>query len=209
MTTLTDTAVTGPLTAERDEAPTSATLPVQREVDRLAANLLANISGAHPRCLLMMDVGEAGRSSLWLATSVASTLSETLRVNVHVLSMDREAPGSPSSIRSAEKQGCTLEYIDPASSDRSGRGTLADRLSSLRVTNRPAIIHLAKDRELADLLPNGRAIDGVVLLVRASHTRRAALQAIVRQLAIAEVSLLGCVLLDRIHPIPEKLYKFL
>jgi hypothetical protein len=47
----------------------------------------------------------------------------------------------------------------------------------------------------------------VILLVRATQTRRATLAMLERQLAMGGTPLLGAVLLDRDYPIPENLYR--
>lgn len=208
MTSLADAATTTPFVAETNDAPTSMPSQVQREIDRFAANLLSSISATDSKCLLMMEIGDAARSSLWLATSVASTLGKKLQANVRVLS-SMAAPGSFTARRSAERGGYVLEHVGDSDFDQDARGSLDERLSSLRMANKLVILHLSKDHQLADRLLHWEAIDGVVLLVRASRTRRAALQSTVQQLTSAGVALLGCVLLDRMYPIPEKLYKLL
>ena len=218
MSTLAETVSAAPVVSRSNDVPRSVPAAVQRELERLAAQLLgthagvATHPGAYPGCFVMVDVEGSDRSSLWLATGVASILGERLHKNVHVVSTDRaarEKPASASAPRSSTGGSCTLEHVGGSSSEERGNGAWAERLDSLRLGDQPAVLHLASTHDLPDLLLRGRAIDGVLLLVRASRTRRAALETMVHRLTQAGLPLLGCVLLDRIHPVPEKLYRLL
>ena len=209
MTTVADTATTSRFVAESAEIDAAASLPLQREVHRLADTLLPLFSGAAFRCVHLMDLGSADQSSLWLAAAVGSALGVRLKTKVHVLSIeaelsrDRTPPSTPAPMR-----GCILESLTPGM-DGNGRGSLGERLSELRAANQPVLLHSAEKDGLPEELLNADEVYSVVLLARASQTRRAALQATVQRLELAGASLLGCVLLDRRYPIPEKLYHLL
>ena len=210
MTTLTDMASTVSVAAKAVGAPMPMSAQHELELDRLAGNLLSSLTGVRPFCLLLMELGEGKNSSLWLTTGVASVFGDRLNGTVHVLSLQDAGSTkrpSPSAVRSATADNYVLESI--AAHGRGGSETLAARLGSLRQACQPVLLHLPNERGLADLLPHADAIDGVVLLVRASRTRKASLQDIERQLTRAGMKCFGCVLLDRIHPIPEKLYRLL
>ena len=212
MITATDTVSTMPVTAQATDRPLPLNAQYERELDRLAGNLLSSLTGVHPFCLLMMELGEGRNSSRWLATGVASVLGERLNRTVHVLSLaegrnDRRS--SSSALRPADAGTYVLESIATRANGRGESGTLAARLESLRETRQPVLLHLSDEQGLTDLLPCAEAIDGVVLLVRASRTRKASLHEVERQLSRAGMKALGCVLLDRVHPIPEKLYRLL
>jgi hypothetical protein len=49
--------------------------------------------------------------------------------------------------------------------------------------------------------------DGIILVLSASHTRRAAARKIKAELEAAQVRILGIVLSDRVFPIPEAIYR--
>ncbi len=210
MTTASNTATTASfLPAENATAAAADSLPLSREIHRLADTLLSVLSGAPSRCLLMMDVGGADSSSLWLTSSVASDLATMLGAPVHVLSLEPDAARNPEPPAwPTERRGCVPEHLSPFA-NQNARGGLLDRLNALRAAKEPVLLHAAKDEGLATGLLSTGNLDGVVLLVRASRTRRAALQATVQRLTLAGVPLLGCVLLDRTHPIPERFYHLL
>jgi hypothetical protein len=193
------------------ETASSITPQVQRQIDRLAASLASK--DAAPKCILMMEVGESKDSSLWIATAVAAVLGAKVKQNVHVLSIEAETKSRRAvkrpSLRFAGSRNFTLERIENLYADRESAGTITERISSLRAAKLPVIIYLAQDQSLADLLPSASSIDGVVLLVRASKARRAALLAIEHRLAAAQMKLFGAVLLDRTYPIPDALYRLL
>ncbi len=200
------------------ETASTITPQVQRQIDRLAASLASsNPASANPasapKCILMMEVGQGKDSSLWLATAAAAVLGAKVKQNVHVLSIEASPKSHPAarkhSMRFAGSRNFTLEQVENFPADRDRTGTVEERLASLRAANQPVIVYLAHGQDLADLLPNARAIDGVVLLVRASKARRAALLAVEHTLISAGIKLLGCVLLDRTYPIPEGLYRLL
>jgi hypothetical protein len=160
----------------------------------------------------MVDLG-GNNSSLWVATGTASALGKTLRSTVHVLAIGNDNLEIVSVAEGTELDVPLGSYIledlpDPTLTPESG-SVFKDRLSDIRADGRIAIVHISQFREQAINLPHTDLIDGVVLLVRAEETRRAALEAIERHLALVRTPLLGSVLLDRVCPIPEKLYRLL
>ena len=52
-----------------------------------------------------------------------------------------------------------------------------------------------------------QSADGIILVLSAQHTRRAAALKVKRALGEAQVRLLGAVLRDREFPIPERVYR--
>jgi hypothetical protein len=191
---------------------TSLTKQAQYEIERLTDSLFFRKNSLHFRLVLMVDLG-GNTSSLWVATGVASVLGATLPSMVHVLAIGSNASESP-----AEEEGrelnplcgsCILEYVPNPTSTADGMNYLTDRLSAIRAEGFTTIVHLSQLRDQSINLPRIDFVDGVVLLVRAAETRRAALEAIGRQLAKAGIPLLGSVLLDRVYPIPERLYRLL
>lgn len=209
MNLVADVAATAPFVSEAAEVPSTASLPVTREVHRLADTLLPFFSRDSSCCLLLLDVGGTGASSLWLATSVGSALGVTLKTPLHVLSTDPlPSRDGHSTAQPLAWRGCVLESV-PALAASGGHGSLVERLAELQAANQPVLLHAGREDVLPEGLLQGGAVSAVVLLARAARTRRAALQATVHRLSLAGVSLLGCVLLDRTHPIPEKLYHLL
>jgi len=86
-------------------------------------------------------------------------------------------------------------------------GCLRESLAQLRVKFDYTLLHVpgAACRSEAAIL--GGLCDGVVLVVRANHTRRAAAQRASQLLHAAHAKLLGVVLTDRRFPIPAEIYK--
>jgi hypothetical protein len=187
--------------------------PAQREMERLTESLFFVDRVLRNRCVLMAEVGSGETSSLWLAAGVASILGKTIGRPVHILSIgDSEIPRVLEAGKGANfdpvGNSYTLERISDSSSTRNS-GELRDRLAELEISGHPVIIHVPHFGEQASLLDHLSFVDGIVFLIRAGQTRRAALEAINRQIAATSTQVLGSVLLDRIYPIPEKLYRIL
>jgi hypothetical protein len=190
----------------------SLTKQTQYEIERLTESVFYRKNGLHYRSVLMVDLG-GSTSSLWVATGVASVLGNALHKMVHVLAIGGNLSESQSAVGSSGSRpstgGCFLECIADPTSTSDGMNVLTDRLSALKADGLMAIVHLAQSKEPAVNLPRIEFVDGAILLVRAAQTHRASLEAIERQLSKAGTPLLGSVLLDRVYPIPEKLYRVL
>ena len=105
---------------------------------------------------------------------------------------------------------CVLEHTGDVNLGVDSTKELSNRLSAIRADHRCVIVHLAKIDRPIGILARTITVDGVVLLVHAGKTRRAALGAIDRQLSPSGVPpLLGSILLDRVYPIPERIYRLL
>jgi hypothetical protein len=104
---------------------------------------------------------------------------------------------------------CILECIADPTSRADGMNVLRGRLSAIKADGLTSITHLSQSKLQVINLPCVDFVDGVVLLVRASQTRCAVLEAGERHLAKASTPLLGSVLRDRDYLIPEKLYRLL
>jgi hypothetical protein len=186
-----------------------------REVERLTESLFFDKTGLCRRSIVMADIGGGRTSSLWLAVGAASTLGKALGLVVRVLSVsgngsvaELQAPSESTSLDVAAGH-CIVERVGESSLSDDNPNSLSSRLSALRAVGCVVIVHMNCLEERVDIPVRTSPIDGVVLLVRAGHTRRAALEAVEKRLAIARLPLLGSVLLDRVHPIPEKLYRLL
>jgi hypothetical protein len=190
----------------------SLTVSAKQEIERLTEKLFFPNGGTRPKSVLMMDLGE-GKPSLWVATSAAEALSNALDQVVYVLIVDGDASQvqtvpSASELGRADA-GCVLERITETPGTAEGTKALMDRVSALVADGHTVIIHLPYQEEQARSLPRIDFVSGIVLLVRASRTYRAAIEAIERKLDTAGVPLLGFVLLDRNYPIPVKVYRLL
>jgi hypothetical protein len=190
-------------------------VPVQREIERLTDLLFFPRSNSAPRQIVLIEMDPAGRSSLWLASGIASVLCSALRQTVYVLSVNSADSSKPSGSRQISQSNPSVlssSYFIERISESGPRGdllsVLTERLLTLQRKGYPVIIHLPYDQH-SGFLTRAKSVEGVVLLTRASHTRRAALQSMERSLASANIPLLGSVLLDRVHPIPERLYRIL
>ena len=196
-----------------DVARKTLTEQAHREVDRLTESIFFDKTGLCRRSIVMADVGGGRTSSLWLAVSVASALGKALGFAVRVLSVGGNVPerqlGPGSTDMNVTAGHCILERVGESALAGDNPNLLVGRLASLRAVGSVVIVHMACLEDQVDIPVRTSPIDGVVLLVRASQTRRAALEAIEKRLAMARLPLIGSVLLDRVYPIPEKLYKLL
>jgi hypothetical protein len=191
-----------------NESSDHLAMTTRREVERLATTLFLAEVALHRRSVFMADVSPAPASSLWLAIAVASVLGRTLNEPVHVLSISDEAKALPSPAEVTSNL-CVLEHVVDTTIDSGRTSVVNERIALLKVTGCRFIVHLPNFGRHAGLPTYSESTDGIVLLVRAAHTHRAALQALTNQLAERNASVLGSVLLDRIHPIPERLYRWL
>jgi hypothetical protein len=199
-----------------DVSPTveqsALTRQAQHEIERLTESIFYRKSSLRYKSVLMVDLG-GNTSSLWVATGVASLLGKARHSMVHVLAVE----GKASEISHSSEEGeldpgagtCVLERISDSASTMAGRSLLTDRLSAIRADGLMAVVHLSQLREQAINRSCVEFVDGVILLVRAAQTRRAALGMIEKQMEMSRTPLLGSVLLDRDYPIPENLYRLL
>jgi hypothetical protein len=90
-----------------------------------------------------------------------------------------------------------------------GSGTVAQRLSELRAAEQTVLLHLPDAPAWINSAVNQEEFAGMVLLSRASHTRKSAVESLQVKLQQLRVPLLAAVLLDREYPIPERIYRLL
>lgn len=212
MSTMSKTVSTSVIAVRPSAYRTSLSKQAQYEIERLTESLFYRKGGLHCRSILMVDLA-GNSSSRWVATGVASVLGKAIPHRVHVLAVGSNVseihPASEGNELDSYSGSCILECIADPTSRADGMNVLRDRLSAIKADGLTSIIHLPQSKQQVRNLPCMDFVDGVVLLVRAAQTRRAALEAIERQLARAGTPLLGSVLLDRDYPIPEKLYRLL
>ena len=99
--------------------------------------------------------------------------------------------------------------MDRASVSDNLSDSIERRLHDIRKAGDVLILHADNLLDYPELLSQADQLDGAALIIRASKTRRAAIEAVRNQLQAAEIPLLGAILLDRTFPIPEKLYRLL
>ena len=193
-------------------ALTALTREARAEIERLTHTLFLGKEGEHRSSVLLGEVGESDGSSRWLAIGVGAALAARGR-RAHVLCLGGAPDTSKSrdalALRRPQITGCVLEYLDRNTVPGNFGDVLHQRLADLSASGATVILHtedLLRDGEVLSLADH---LDGVALIVRASHTRRAAIEAVRTQLATAEIPLLGAVLVDQTFPIPEKLYRLL
>lgn len=190
----------------------SLTREARSEIERLTYSLFLTKEGEHRSSVLLGEIGESPSSSAWLAIGVGAALAARGRRS-YVLclgsSPNAALPIETLSLRRQQAPGCVLEYLDRGSVQGDFGDVLDKRLNDLRASGDTVILHTENLLHYPEVLSLADHLDGVALIVRASHTRRAAIEAVRTQLTAAEIPLLGAVLVDRTFPIPEKLYRLL
>jgi hypothetical protein len=185
-----------------------------RQVEQVVDGVFAGDRQRQHRVVMVAGVDKQKESSLWLTAGVASALTARTGEVVHVLSVQGE--GSEGTVVQIDPKGamakdCILERVSEGMlrRDASGRSHLSARVGDLLSTGRVVLIHVPNLQRQAELLGGMDRIDGVVLLIRAAHTRKEVVKSLQGLLSKAHISILGAVLLDRVYPIPEKLYRML
>ena len=209
-TAVTTTNPTNPTVAYPGLA--ALTREARSEIERLTYTLFLTKEGEHRSSVLLGEIGESASSSAWLAIGVGAALAARGRRS-HVLclgvSPQASAPVEALSLRRPQTPGCVLEYLDRGSVQGDFGDVLEKRLNDLRSAGETVILHTENLLQHPEVLSLADHLDGVALIIRASHTRRAAIEAVRNQFSAAEIPLLGAVLVDRTFPIPEKLYRLL
>ena len=86
---------------------------------------------------------------------------------------------------------------------------LRERLAELRLEFDYTVIQAPPAGLYSEAALLGQLSDGMILVLRANSTRRAAAKKVKQMLQATNVRLLGAVLSERTFPIPQKLYKTL
>ena len=197
--------------ATRPFADSVFTAEAHAKVKRLARFMLPFVSRPGCRTLAFGEVGFSHKlSAAWLTAGVAMALGATLDEPFHVLILeDTLKPEGPISAMQP-MPGVVIERLQlNRCSPAASTGALEQRINELRSEKRKVLLHLSEAQRQLDLVSSSEKLAGLVLLARASHARKAALEAIQLRLEQLEVPLLGAVLLDRTYPIPEILYRLL
>jgi receptor protein-tyrosine kinase len=195
---------------------------VQRIFPRQAQDL--------PRMVVFAGI-DHGCGCSQIAASVAETLAMNAPRGVCLVDANFRSPGLPAMLGSENFHGLTnalLEegpiwsFVKPALNERmwflSSGPIEADSpnlFTSARMGSRSAelrkefdfiIIDAPPMTRHADAIALGQVSDGLVLILEAESTRREAALAVVENLRLSQVQILGAVLNKRVFPIPEQIY---
>ena len=209
-------------------APPDLGAPAREEIRKLVQSLfLAKSGNGHhgPRRVVFCGIEEADGSNL-LCARVGRNLAEQVHSQVCIVDANLRFPGvgrlfDPVPLESdhasatmvSRRVGDNLWLVCGDSVSANGAGPTLDQLQvcvrdlgdefAYAVMNAPPV-GLYNDAVLL-----GQMADGVVLVVEANSTRRAATQKAKQALESSNVRVLGSVLNNRTFPIPEKLYRLL
>jgi len=200
----------------------------QEQIKSLVQHVFFPGQGLGIRHLVVSSV-EPTRASRWLCARVGRILARDTGERVCMMEADWEETRRQAEFGPAEKRPfggssaalpCTVRKVDHnlwlvpvevfSGEDDPGMLRIMDlrsRISELRQEFHYTLIHappLSRRREAVLL---GQLSDGVLLVLEANTTRRAAAQRAKSVLESSQVRLLGTVLSERTFPIPESLYR--
>jgi hypothetical protein len=124
-------------------------------------------------------------------------------------SYERHAEKGASQLRqTATRMGCNLWLVplDRAGHDCFTSASLRAYLGKLRQEFEYSIVESAAGAS-SEAAAMAQLSDGIILVVSAHRTRRAAARMVKSRLESAEARILGTVLSERVFPIPEKVYR--
>jgi len=120
---------------------------------------------------------------------------------------------SPGELRKSSRQLGERLWLVPADVFAGGKEVAAaplwlrGRLAQLRVEFEYVLLQSPSAETSSDVGLLGSLCDGVVLVLRADTTRRRTAQSVRQGLQAANARLLGTVLVDRVFPVPERIYR--
>lgn len=200
------------------------------EIARLVNRVFLN-PGAQEKRVVSFSSVQHGDGCSWVCARVGKALAERGEGTVCLVDTN---PGSSSLLdyfavsgstpNTAETRQAGLEDCGPAirrsnlwvfSGPEKGSGKavvqnparLQARLSELRANFGYVLLDTPPVNESADAMLFGRLADGVILVLAAHETRRAAALRAKECLQAANIKLLGAVLNKRTYPIPNALYQ--
>ena len=189
----------------------SLTRETRAEVERLTHALFLTREAEKRRSVLLGEIGLGPDASTWVAIGIGAALAARGR-SVHVLCLGEpreESVGKELFALGRKPGNLVLERMDRNSVPDNLPDAIERRLTQIRAAGYTLILHADNLLAYPELLSQADRLDGAALIVRASKTRRAAIEAVRNQLQAVEIPLLGAILLDRTFPIPEKLYRLL
>jgi Mrp family chromosome partitioning ATPase len=185
-----------------------------------------------PRLVAFCGVDQGDESSLMCARA-SEILAARATGRVCLIDADRHSPSlharygienqpgdtdgvGPRVAQNAARQvGGGNLWLVPAGSRTAGREGIVfldcarDQVSILREQFDYVLIAAPPVNLSADAIVFGQLVDGVILVVKAGSTRRAAAMKAKESLEASNVRVLGAILSERTYPIPEALYRML
>jgi hypothetical protein len=185
-------------------------------------------SVAHPVRQVVFTAAEPRTDVAGLCRQVGETLAQETRGTIAVVSSDvsilrgiepyrAERSGESSDVAGGLQQSSirarsNLWFVpETGAVDEAGELVRGSswylRLSDLRREFDYSVVQGPAAIALGNAVAFGQLADGIILVLAANSTRRAAARKIKETLEAAQVRLLGVVLSDRTFPIPERIYR--
>jgi Mrp family chromosome partitioning ATPase len=184
-----------------------------------------------PRMVVFAGV-DHGSGCSQIAASVAETLAASSPRGVCLVEANFRSPGLPAMLGSTNFHGLTnalveegpiWSFVKPVWNERmwflsSGpieadspnlltSGHMTSRATELRKEFDFVVVDAPPITQHAEAIALGQLSDGIVLVLEAGSTRREAALAVVENLRLSQVRILGAVLNKRTFPIPEGIYR--
>lgn len=203
---------------------------VDEQIYRMVRQVFFSPSGKSPKQIVFSAV-EEGTDVAGICMQAAEALSLMVAASVAVVEASAFSPEARDLCRSGGNDGHEqprrqLEGLRQASAQLSLNlwsvpGTvlwagntlpgsprwIQGRLAELRLNFEFALMHAPPIGQFSETALLGQASDGVVLVLEANITRRAAALKMKDMLRMAKVRILGSVLSGRTYPIPESIYR--
>ncbi len=173
---------------------------------------LAGTNGDARKRVLFCGVEEGSESS-HVCAQAARILAEQVSAGVCVVDAGVCAPPTDSSLQKVPQQPRpNLSFVSAKSFGASGdeaasAEAVRSKISSLRNDFDYVLIDAPPLTSRGEAILLGKQVDGIILVIEAHRTRRAAARRAKEALDAANVRLLGTVLNNRTFPVPEKLYR--
>ena len=182
---------------------------VLRKLRRVASGLARYAAQPERRAIAVLEVDSAEHSSLWMTRGLAAALGTMLKEPVAVLAVKsgRAAEESPRRSEDTADALPSVEFLIPASEGCAM--PVAERLEQLQASGRTVLLHLSHDAAWNIVSLDEGCCAGVVLITRASRTRKAAVERLQERLRQLAMPVLGAVLLGHKESVPERLYRLL
>jgi Mrp family chromosome partitioning ATPase len=187
-------------------------------------------NAAQPVRQVLFTAAEAGTDVTQLCRQVGVSLASEIKGSVAILSRDmpsleeagqeetrpgtvrpRSGEPSPMSLKDAARRIkgnlWLLTEVSPAPNRGPANGALYSKLCELRTEFEYSIVEGAPAGPSSEAAALGQLTDGIVLVLAAHRTRRAAARKIKETLERARIRILGTVLSERTFPIPAALYR--
>ncbi|SEB39210.1 hypothetical protein [Terriglobus roseus] len=180
------------------------------EIERLARVLFRGAEGS-ARAILLASLEDDGGSSEWVALHIGHALASN-GSPTHVLCLQQRSEAEPADryeVSVVLSERCKAVWVDERGTHEDTSRQVGLHLIEARKCGAQAIVHVSNLLHRPGVLTCSRLLDGAALLVRSGYTRKLSLAAARQQIAAADLAVLGGILTDQTHPIPEKIYRML